>query len=320
MSAYLPRPNFRFSTALFQALGGASTDTTAFVNAVPANVPCILILDPKLATEEKVFVTAKTTNSVTVTRGYGGTTAQAHGLGASVVDYTTNEYLTVFAALFEAEHLSDGTHDPTHVATPTGTQTLTNKTLTDGTNNVTAKSLKSATATVDVSGATAPTVGQVLTATDTTHATWQAVPSSGGGGPTITKTRVTMSADQAITNNATNIIAFDTETFDTGNEYNTTTRRWVASGNGYAMVTVGLGYLTVPTATYYFVNIDKNGAQYYRYSPGASVGYQLSQNITALIPVSTGDYLNVDVYTGENNTIKASGNTGTSVLSVLGFY
>jgi hypothetical protein len=53
------------------------------------------------------------------------------------------------------------------------TQTLTNKTITDSTNNVMAKSLKSATTTVDVSAATAPSSGQVLTATGSTAATWQ---------------------------------------------------------------------------------------------------------------------------------------------------
>ena len=60
----------------------------------------------------------------------------------------------------------------------TNTQTLTNKTLTDSTNNIMAKSLKSATTTVDVSSATAPSNGQVLMATSSTTATWQ-TPTSG---------------------------------------------------------------------------------------------------------------------------------------------
>ena len=55
------------------------------------------------------------------------------------------------------------------------TQTLTNKTLTDSTNNVMAKSLKSATTTIDVSAATAPSVNQALIATSSTAATWQQV-------------------------------------------------------------------------------------------------------------------------------------------------
>lgn len=59
----------------------------------------------------------------------------------------------------------------------TPTQTLTNKTLTDTTNNVTAKGIFSASTTVDVSAATAPSSGQILTATSGTTANWQ-VPSN----------------------------------------------------------------------------------------------------------------------------------------------
>jgi hypothetical protein len=61
----------------------------------------------------------------------------------------------------------------TDVLTLTGTQALTNKTLTDSTNNVTANGLRSATTTVGVSAATAPSAGQVLRATSGTAATWQ---------------------------------------------------------------------------------------------------------------------------------------------------
>ena len=52
-------------------------------------------------------------------------------------------------------------------------QTFTNKTITATSNNVAAKSLHSATTIVSVSGATAPSSGQVLTATSSTAATWQ---------------------------------------------------------------------------------------------------------------------------------------------------
>lgn len=58
-------------------------------------------------------------------------------------------------------------------ATLTGAEVLTNKTITDTTNNVLASSLRSATTSIDVAASTAPTVGKVLMATDATHATWQ---------------------------------------------------------------------------------------------------------------------------------------------------
>lgn len=58
-------------------------------------------------------------------------------------------------------------------------QTLTNKTMTGATNILTASLLKSATTEVDVSAATAPSNGQVLTATSSTTATWQ-TPTGGG--------------------------------------------------------------------------------------------------------------------------------------------
>lgn len=53
-----------------------------------------------------------------------------------------------------------------------------------GPSSLTANALKSATTTVNVSSATAPTVGQVLTATDSTHAGW----ATAAGGTTINAT------------------------------------------------------------------------------------------------------------------------------------
>jgi hypothetical protein len=72
-----------------------------------------------------------------------------------------------------------------------GVQTLTNKTIAGATNNVEARSLKSATTTVSVSTATAPTAGQVLMATGASAATWQ---SFNGLGSTSTTGSVTLTA------------------------------------------------------------------------------------------------------------------------------
>ena len=97
-----------------------------------------------------------TVRKITVT---GGNVTLAGG-GAAVVTFPTSTSTLATLALSE---------------------TFTNKTMT-GTNNViTASLLKTATTEVSVSGASAPSNGQVLTATSSTTATWQ-TPSGGGGG------------------------------------------------------------------------------------------------------------------------------------------
>ena len=55
----------------------------------------------------------------------------------------------------------------------TTTDILTNKTITDPSNNVAANGLNTTTGIVTISGATAPTVGQVLTASSSTVALWK---------------------------------------------------------------------------------------------------------------------------------------------------
>lgn len=63
-------------------------------------------------------------------------------------------------------------------------------------NNVQAPALQSATTTIDVSAATAPSAGQVLTAVDSTHATWQAA--SGGSLTQIYGLLVTQNSSTSI--------------------------------------------------------------------------------------------------------------------------
>jgi hypothetical protein len=82
--------------------------------------------------------------------------------------------------------------------TDVSTTTFTNKTLTSTTNNVSAKSLHSATTTVDVFAAAAPTANQVLTATSGSAATWQNSVTATSADSFSNKTIV-----DAVTNNVT---------------------------------------------------------------------------------------------------------------------
>jgi len=94
------------------------------------------------------------------------------------------------------QSLTNSLYDPTTGSdvTASSTTTFTNKTITSTTNDVAAKSLHSATTVVDVSAATAPTNGQVLTATSGTAATWQ----TAGGGAEFTATSLKTAAYTAV--------------------------------------------------------------------------------------------------------------------------
>lgn len=78
----------------------------------------ICAIDPDTSSEEIVYVTARSGDILTITRGQAGTSAIAHATGATIQHVFTGE---------DAQHFEDQTNLAVY---PTTTQTLTNKTLT----------------------------------------------------------------------------------------------------------------------------------------------------------------------------------------------
>ena len=101
-------------------------------------------IDPDTINEEIVFVTAVSTDTLTIVRGRAGTSAITHSGGATVKHVLTSDDLNYYTAGVD------------NSVTLTGTQTLTNKTLSSAT----------LTGTLTASS-TAGTNGQVLTSTGT---------------------------------------------------------------------------------------------------------------------------------------------------------
>jgi len=100
-------------------------------------------IDPETSSEEIVYITAVASDTLTITRAQAGTAGVAHNAGATVQHvFTGNDAQhfedTVIVALTPSnvatvtnKDLSSGTNTfPSSLATLTGSQTLTNKTLT----------------------------------------------------------------------------------------------------------------------------------------------------------------------------------------------
>lgn len=107
--------------------GGTSMAVGA-VTGFPTSYPYILAVDYDASGEELVKVTAASSTTLTVERGFGGTSAASHSLGAVVRHVINAQDLTDFRT-----HEEDGTavHGLTgSVVGTSDTQTLSNKTLT----------------------------------------------------------------------------------------------------------------------------------------------------------------------------------------------
>lgn len=197
---------------------GATTATVAGTVGFPGTFPYVLAFDYGASTEELVLVTAAAGTNLTVTRGFGGTSAQSHSLGAVVrhvinavdlSDFRTHEAAT--AAVHGVAGTLVGTSD---------TQTLANKTLTSPTINSGALS-GTFTGAHTLSGAVTLSGGGTLTGTFT-------------GSPTLSGTVNHTGAIQSTQSASGNVVLagiVTADSFDRFRVYGSGLHEW-GSGSG----------------------------------------------------------------------------------------
>jgi hypothetical protein len=149
-----------------------SSDTTievASVTGLPVSYPFILILDRETASEEVVLVTTGSGTALTVTRGYDNTPAFAHANGAVVVHGISA--IDADEANAHVNATSDVHGVTGSLVGTTDSQTLTNKTISTSTNDVsglTPDNLAAADADGNLTGTTVPVSKTVTTDGDQT--------------------------------------------------------------------------------------------------------------------------------------------------------
>ncbi|MEW2498378.1 hypothetical protein AB0942_33325 [Streptomyces nodosus] len=126
------------NTAIQTTLAGNISNTATSVamaatTGFPPSTPYVLAVDYGAATEELVVVTGAAGTTLTVTRGFGGTSAQSHSIGAIVRHVVNAQDLTDFRTHEAATSNVHGVSGA--LVGATSTQTLTNKTLTSPTVN-----------------------------------------------------------------------------------------------------------------------------------------------------------------------------------------
>ena len=134
----------------------------------------IVVIDPETSSEEIVRVTSVSSNTLTVVRGYDGSTGKTHTSGAKVRHMAIGEDMRNAAAHIEATAAHGATGA---VVGTTNTQTLTNKTISASSNTIS----DIANANISASAAIADTkLGTISTANKVQNSATTATSSNSG--------------------------------------------------------------------------------------------------------------------------------------------
>lgn len=267
-------------------------------------------IDPDTASEEIVFVTGVTSDTLTIIRGRAGTSAITHSGGATVKHVLTGDDLNYFESTVSA------------ATTATGTATLTNKTISLGSNTVSGTITQFNTALTDGNFATIAGT-ETLTNKTLTAPIISTISNTGTVTlPTSTDTLVGRATTDTLTNKTLtaptinfNQSAANYPTFKSPQEITTVSATAATGTINFDAVTQGILYYTSDASANWTLNIRGDG------STTLSSLMDVGDSITVVFMVTNGTtayYQTALQIDGTSVTPKWSGGTAPTSGNVSG--
>lgn len=105
--------------------------------------------------------------------------------------------------------------------------------------------------------------------------------------------RVRLSANQALTDTGWQKVSFNTEDFDTANEFNPATNRFTATKAGYYRVTAQLHTDNQSNGQFYGIGVYVNGILYQEHSANHFGNGPAQRSVTCIVQLAVGGYIEV---------------------------
>lgn len=246
-------------------------------------------------------------------RGTNGQILQTNGLGAT--SWVSSSTLSIT----ETDPQVSSTTNNRVPRWNSTTTTLVDGTIHDDGTNVGIDVTPAAGNKLEVNGKTSTTNfqmtngatnGYILQSDALGNASWVQNPLN-----TLSLVRVNLSANQVLTTTGWQKATFDTEVFDTSNEFDTTTNRFTATKSGFYRVNAALHTNNQSNNQFYSIGIRVNGNFYQQTSANHFGNGAVDRAVNCLVQLTVGDY--VEVFSENYQTgVEIDAYTGKTVFEI----
>lgn len=286
-----------------------ATNLLGGINAASINTTddFIVVLDPETSSEEIVRVTGITSNTLTVVRGYDGSTGKTHTSGAKVRHMAIGEDMRNAASHIEGTAVHGATGA---VVGTTNTQTLTNKTISAASNTISEianANIAAAAAIADTKLATISTASKVQNSATTATASnsGSAIVSRDASG-NFAATTITAALTGNVTGNASTATTLATaRNFQILGDVEASAQSFDGSGNVN---------LTTSIATGVIVNADVNASAAIAATKIAGTAITAADTGTVTNTMLAGSIANTKLAT---NPLARANHTGTQLAATV---